>query len=232
MGHQGCLILFSVQSRAPVPLLAASCCPEHQGFSFRVYLHVTLQPLEQPLISSKLIWKAHAKVTLNLPRDSPVLIFLWTPPWNMRIFAYAGLIEIMGLFGSEPLQAGKAELSSIAVPLRWGVRAPSSGYLWKSVLHAPGVLAWVEDVGLQEVSSTGWFESSAAAGRVTWSQSHQHFFLFLCQNLAVCLLHNASGKPDWRKCRKSHFASPLLLSWSFYPGNAPATCSSCSVLCS
>lgn len=48
-----------------------------------------------------------------------------------------------------------------------GVMALSSGYLWTSVFHVQAleVLAWDKDAGLQEVSSTGWFESSALAGR-------------------------------------------------------------------
>lgn len=65
-------------------------------------------------------------------------------------------------------------------------------------------------------------KGSAVAGRVAWSQSHQRFFLFLCQNQAVCLLSSAPGKTDRKKCKKSHFASALLLlqffSWRC-PGN-------------
>lgn len=34
----------------------------------------------------------------------------------MRIFAYAGLIEIMGLFCSDPMQAGKAGLKADSPP--------------------------------------------------------------------------------------------------------------------
>lgn len=76
----------------------------------------------------------------------------------MRIFVYAGLIEIMFLifFWTNANRRSRA-----------GVMALSSGYLWTSVLHVQAleVLAWDKDAGLQEVSSTGWFESSALAGR-------------------------------------------------------------------